>query len=110
MNIIANPLQYYSHGDESAFFSWLQSISCVKSFRGLGGSLIIELDMAKIDREGLCELIALFFRFGNDMKEFQNFAHMPEYEWINNPKSYWYERVFRKMGLDQTDRGQIKVD
>jgi hypothetical protein len=94
MQIIASPLFYFSQSDENAFFSWLRSIPCVKDFKGVGTSLSIEIDEAKLDRECLQELLALYFRFGNDMSVFQKISEMEHYDWIRNPNSYWYTRVF----------------
>ena len=94
MQIIADPLHYFSQSDEEAFFRWLESIPCVKSFKGMGTSLFIELDETLLNRECLQELLALYYRFGNDMSVFQQFSKLDGYEWILNSKAYWYEKVF----------------
>lgn len=94
MEIIASPLLYFSQSDEDAFFSWLKSIPCVKGFHGVGISLIIDLDETRLDRECLSELLALFFRFGNDMSVFQKISEIEGLEWMCNKDSYWYTRVF----------------
>jgi hypothetical protein len=92
--LIAKPLTYYSPLDEDAFFAWLQSIPCVTTVRGVGPELEISIDVARLDEDGLRELIALFFRYGMDMKGLAQFANDGNRHWFLRKDMYWYEHVF----------------
>lgn len=94
MQIEAAPLNYYSALDEASFFDWLGKIPSVRKFEGCGAALIIDINESLLDDESARELIALFFRFDVDMTPLGELAKLNGMDWICNPSSYWYHRIF----------------
>ena len=88
------PMKYGSHGDETAFFSWLQSIPGVVSVEGQGRELHIGLRSKRLSSHSLCELIALYQRYKGNMKELAQFANSSNKAWFGSPDAYWYKKVF----------------
>jgi hypothetical protein len=92
---------YWSAGDEAAFFAWLQSIPGVESVTGEGSELHIKLRSSRLSQPALRELIALYARYGGDMRELARFETVSNSTWFRSPISYWYEGVF---GVDSRTR------
>ena len=67
------PLRYYSQYDEAAFFEWLDKLACVTKYEGRGDTLFKEVQPALVDEAALRELLALFFRYNFDLKQFAVF-------------------------------------
>lgn len=67
------PMSYWSQGDESAFFTWLQTIPGVVSIQGQGRELHIRLRSKRISSNSLRELFALYRRYGGDLSELTMF-------------------------------------
>ena len=87
-------MSYYSAGDETAFFEWLQSIPGVKSVKGIGRELHIRLRSNRISRESLREFIALYIRYEGKMPELAMFANSTNADWFSVPSAHWYKLVF----------------
>lgn len=94
--LVAKPLRFYSEADESAFFSWLRSIACVREIAGMGQELRLEIDSSGLSESALRELVAAFYRYRCDMTVFQEFARDPKHSWLNNKRGFWYRRTFRE--------------
>jgi hypothetical protein len=90
----ATGVRYYSQIDEASFFAWLDQIPCVDGYAGRGETLYITVDHTKTNDDCLRELIALFFRYGVDMKQLSIFSSNTNRAWFESPKAYWYDRVF----------------
>src|SRR5438132_117414 len=88
------PLRYFSPGDEAAFFTWLQSISCVDSVQGRGRELHIRLRSKRLSAQNLREFIALYHRYQGNMDELAQFASPSNSTWFANPNAYWHSQVF----------------
>jgi hypothetical protein len=88
------PMRYFSHGDETAFFSWLQSISGVISVQGHGRELHIRLRSKRLSAQSLREFIALYQRYRGNMNELAQFSNQSNSSWFADPKAYWYSQVF----------------
>jgi hypothetical protein len=67
IKIEARSVLYFSQGDESAFFQWLNDIPCVTTIEGRGDVLNIWVDCELLDDESRRELFALFRRYSVDM-------------------------------------------
>lgn len=88
------PLSYFSQLDESAFFEWLDKIPCVMSYKGRGDTLYIQISNQKLDEQALRELLALFYRYKKDMKQFTIFDRKEFSKWFPDKDKYWHEAVF----------------
>ena len=92
MLIVRGPT-YWSQKDESVFFEWLQSISCVGKIGGRLRSLHISLKRAPSDSQ-LRELIALFQRYRMNMKCLAALKTTRNVVWFDDKKMFWHARVF----------------
>jgi hypothetical protein len=90
----AKEVVFYSDGDEAAFFEWLGKISAVDGSKGVGRVLHISVARDRVDEEALRELLALFFRFGIDMRQLSVFDSDVFATWFRSPTSYWFKAVF----------------
>jgi hypothetical protein len=90
----ATAVRYYSQFDEASFFAWLDRIPCVDGYTGRGETLYITVDRNKTSDDCLRELVALFFRYGVDMKQLSIFSSDTNRAWFESPNAYWYDRVF----------------
>jgi len=86
---------YWSQGDESAFFRWLESIPGVKGVKGQGLELIVTLRSSRISSLALRELIALHTRYNLPMQLLAQFETTTNKKWFRSKKAYWYSKVFR---------------
>lgn len=66
-------IQFGSHGDEKAFFAWLESIGGVTKVEGRGTGLVIHLRSKRISQTALRELVAIYRRYGGDLRELAEF-------------------------------------
>ena len=90
----ASGVRFFSAGDESAFFGWLKSLSCVKHIEGRGRTIYISVDVSAIDDNGLRELLALFHRYEVDMAQLIAFDRDEFAGWFRRRNSYWHRAVF----------------
>ena len=67
VTLTMTPLRFYcTHKDEEMFFQWLDSISCVRSYEGVGKSLYVTLTTDVVSRQNFLLLKGLFKRYGHD--------------------------------------------
>jgi len=88
------PMQYFSAGDEAAFFSWLQAIPGVLSVHGQGRELHIRLRSRRLSSSSLRELIALYLRFNGELRELAQFENPSNSEWLRASEAYWHDGMF----------------
>ncbi len=60
--------RFYSPGDESAFFAWLESIAGVTRVEGSGSTLRIHFRSKRLSKTALRELAAIYKRYGAKAK------------------------------------------
>jgi hypothetical protein len=89
-------VQFYSSCDESAFFGWLRSLSCVERFEGRRRILHIWVNAGRVDEGALRELLALFNRYRIDLTQLAVFDRDDFADWFRRDDAYWHEGVFRK--------------
>ena len=94
MKLIFRGPVYYSHGDEEAFFHWLESIPGVLGVRGIGRELHIELRSKRISATALRELIGFYRRYGGRLRDLAVFENAANRAWFRDPVRYWYRGVF----------------
>jgi len=92
------PMRFGSQGDEAAFFTWLRSIPGVASVSGHGHELHIRLRSARPSASSLRELVALYARYGGNMRELAQFAHPSNESWFKSKSASWYASVFGNGG------------
>jgi len=98
ISLICKSVQYYSLGDEDAFFEWIKNIPSIKKTDGTYDELYLFLSNNTIPDRDLREIIRLFYRYKIDMKQLAVFLNNENKEWFYcNPKGYWHKKVF---GLD----------
>lgn len=91
--LVATSVTYYSSLDENAFFQWLDRIGCVAGYEGRGLDLTITLGRTPNDEE-LREIIALFYRYGVDMRQLASFSKERGRAWFRRQGMFWREAVF----------------
>lgn len=72
---------YCSPGDEDAFFTWLQSIPCVKKVRGQLRELHVTL-ASKPTADEMREFVGLFRRYRIDMTVLEHFRTAKNAKWL----------------------------
>ena len=60
----ATGVRFFSQGDETALFAWLDKLPFVERYEGRGPTLYISVDPTAVDEDGLREMLALFRRYG----------------------------------------------
>ena len=85
---------FYSATDEQVFFTWLQSISGVLAFEGMGEELVVTLKSNRPSQAALRELIAIHYRYGLPMKSLAQFETPTNNAWFCAPQAYWHSQVF----------------
>ncbi|OLL31662.1 hypothetical protein BTH42_11165 [Burkholderia sp. SRS-W-2-2016] len=91
----AKRVRYYSECDETAFFEWLDKLSCVKRYEGELDVLSIYVDETKVDENALRDLLALFRRFAVEMEQLRVFDRQEFAPWFRDPRAYWHAVVFQ---------------
>ncbi|MBB5912992.1 hypothetical protein BJY24_001859 [Nocardia transvalensis] len=89
----ATDVWYYSHGDEAAFFEWLDKIPAVRSYGGRVNILEIVVE-TPVDEDSLRELLALCYRYRINMAQLRQLDNSRIGPWFRDPQKYWYEDIF----------------
>ena len=71
---MANPFffegtTYWSQGDERAHFEWLERIGAVRSVRGEGRRVYLDIDPAAVTADDARELKAVYRRYDGDLSQ-----------------------------------------
>jgi hypothetical protein len=97
---------YFSDHDEKSFFTWLETIPCVKSFqdgiydcKSESSTLVLRVS-AQIDNISLRELVAIMKRYRLDMSMLRQFRTKDNEKWFAKKSSYWHDDVFRRDAID----------
>jgi hypothetical protein len=84
---------FYSQKDEEALFTWFRGISAIRKICGEGQKIILSVNNDISDND-LREILAVFFRYGADMRQLADLKNENNEEWFMDSKMYWYESVF----------------
>lgn len=76
------PMRYYAPGDEAAFFGWLQAIPGVLGVAGTGTELHIAVRSTRLSRASMTELVAIYRRYGGDLRELSLFVTAANRAWL----------------------------
>jgi hypothetical protein len=60
---------YWSPGDERAHFDWLERISVIRSVRGQGRRVYLDIDIARATADEVQELEAVYRRYDGDVAQ-----------------------------------------
>lgn len=87
---------YHSDLDETCFFNWLDNIDCISNVKGIGNSLMLEVESPPSD-EGLRELLAILHRYKINKEQLSQFETEANRHWFaRNKYAFWYKGVFKK--------------
>ncbi|PVZ71810.1 hypothetical protein [Pelagibaculum spongiae] len=92
VKLIFDSVSYLSQGDETAFFNWLNSIESVTKVEGFGTELEVTVSSNHISDEELRDLIAIFTRYGIELKQLRVFEGPENMKWFTQNKvAYWHK-------------------
>jgi hypothetical protein len=94
LTLAATRIEFLSELDETSFFQWLAKLSCIERYYGDGDSLKLVVSRAKVDEASLLELVALFFRYGIDLRQLRVFRNENTETWLFRPGAYWFDKMF----------------
>jgi hypothetical protein len=92
--LVAEGVEYFSYGDEQAFFGWLKRIKCVAEVKGVGRELLITVRDGSVGDKDLTELVGLFHRYRVDKKQLAQFLTEKNASWFRDPDKFWHRDVF----------------
>jgi hypothetical protein len=99
----ATAVRFLSQQDEAAFFQWLGKLQEYASVCFEGDTLVIDVETSKmcgVRGEDLRELIALFFRYGIDMRQLRAFETRSNRSWLANQRAYWHSAMYESVPTD----------
>lgn len=94
MELEVTGVQFFSQGDEAAFFCWLKSLPFVEHIEGRGRTLYVKINSPAVDEDGLRELLALFHRYGVDLAQLIAFDREAFSEWFRSSDAFWNKDIF----------------
>ncbi|MDE1153151.1 MAG: hypothetical protein PW788_11500 [Micavibrio sp.] len=95
---------FYTYNDEAAFFGWLDKITCIKGYEGIGTTLFIHVYASRVNMPQLLELIGVFIRYEIDCKQLAVFDNPKLKGKFRNRKAYWYKHVFGKKSSKKSNK------
>jgi hypothetical protein len=87
---------YFSSLDEAMFFEWLRRIPAVTRTGGEIRTFRVFVDPAKLNEDGLLELVGLFKRYKLPIRALAVFADEDYAQPLKVPGRYWYDDLFGK--------------
>jgi len=92
LKLICDSVSYHSQGDEISFFNWLNSIESVVAVEGFGTELEVTVSSNDIPDDDLREFIAIFTRYGVELKQLRIFENPSNAGWFTSNKvAYWHK-------------------
>ena len=86
---------FYSQGDERRLFQGFKEIAAIRNVQGVGRDLLLDIEVAALNKEATRELIALLWRYGIPLKPLRALAEKKKYVWLNDAQGYWHSAMFR---------------
>ena len=94
LKLICDSVSYHSQGDEISFFNWLNSIESVVKVQGFGTELEVTVSSNAIPDDDLREFLAIFTRYGVELKQLRIFENSSNKDWFTHNKvAYWYKNL-----------------
>jgi hypothetical protein len=72
----------------------LDKLPFVESYVGRGRTLYIKANLSSVDQQGLREIIALFHRYGIDLRQLAAFDRPEFASWFRDKQKFWHQDVF----------------
>ena len=88
---------FYSRGDERRLFLGFEEISAIRSVKGVGPDLLLDIEVAALNKEAMRELLALLWRYGIPLAPLRTFAEKTKFKWLNDQQGYWYGAMFKQV-------------
>ncbi|MFO1013748.1 MAG: hypothetical protein U1E50_08290 [Caulobacteraceae bacterium] len=87
-------VHFFHPSDERAFFEWIERIPCVSTVLGEGPDGLIARLKRRPGKDDLWQFLALFRRYGLDMRQLAKFETAQNRDWFRDPQMFWYAAVF----------------
>jgi hypothetical protein len=87
-------MMFYSKGDERRFFEGLSEVAAIKSVRGVGPGLEIQVSIRELNKDALLDLIALLRRYGISLAPLAPLAENKRFSWLQNERFNWHKNMF----------------
>lgn len=94
IKLICKNVIFYSQNDETSFFNWLKNINHIEDIIGVDNEIQLIVSGKNIPSDSLRDLIAVFYRYNVAMEQLAQFVDDKNKEWFQNPKMFWYEKVW----------------
>lgn len=88
---------FYSMGDERRLFQGFKEISAIRSVRGSGRDLLLDIEVGALNKEEMRELLALLWRYGIPLAPLRVFSEKKKFAWLNDVQGYWYSAMFNEV-------------
>lgn len=85
---------FYSRGDERRLFQGFKDIAAIRSVRGVGRDLLLDIELATLGKEDLRELLALLWRYGIPLAPLRVFSDRKKFNWLMDAQGYWHDDMF----------------
>lgn len=109
MNLTVRLERFYSQNDEDRFFAALKTHRAVRGVQGVGRDLIVDLDVRRLHRESLLDLVGLLYRYGLALRPLRSLADHPRFAWLRDRKKYWYRHMFLGSVASTSPEGQLET-
>lgn len=87
---------FYSRGDERRLFQGLKEIPAIRNIQGLGRDLLLDIEVATLNKEAMRELLALLWRYEIPLAPLRAFAEKKKFDWLNDSQGYWHGAMFEE--------------
>lgn len=95
VELTCEKVAFFSELDEEMFFSWIQKIDSVIKAEGVGQQIRLHVQSEYLPDKCLRELLALFWRYQINMRQFRSFRNHKNEKWFKcNREAFWYESVW----------------
>ncbi len=85
---------FYSRGDERRLFQGFQEIPAIRNVQGVGRDLLLDIEIASLNKEALRELLALLWRYDISLAPLRALADKRKFDWLNDSQGYWHNSMF----------------
>lgn len=86
---------FYSRGDEKRLFQGFEEITAIRDIKGVGGDLLLSVNIAALSKEQMRELLALLWRYDLPLTPLRVLAEKKKFDWLNDSQGYWREAMFK---------------
>lgn len=85
---------FYSRGDERRLFQGFKEIPAIRGVQGVGRDLLLDIEIAALNKEAMRELLALLWRYGLPLTPLRVLAEKKKFSWLNDSQGYWHGAMF----------------